>query len=113
MDNELLSTLAGSYSRTNMSSLISQGPAWWWSDHEYAIKNVLDAISAYSVLSNFIGMTTDSRSFLSLIRHDYFRRVLCSYLADKINSNSLPYDEDDIDVLLTKICYQNASELFK
>lgn len=112
VDNELLSTLAGSYSKEGMCSLISQGPAWWWSDHDYAIRDVLDSISSYSVLSNFIGMTTDSRSFLSLIRHDYFRRILSSFLANKINEKRIPYDKNDMKVVLKKVCFENADKLF-
>lgn len=64
----------GSFSKDGVSSIVSEGPAWWWCDHTFGIKNVLESVNAYSVLSEFVGMTTDSRSVLSFVRHDYFRR---------------------------------------
>lgn len=112
-DNELLATLSGSYACDNVSGLITLGPAWWWCDHKYQIEKVLDAISNFSLLVNFIGMTTDSRSFLSLVRHDYFRRVLSSYLANKINNKELPYNKEDLSNLIKKVSYLNANKLFK
>lgn len=107
-DNGLISVLAGSYSKDGVSGLITQGPAWWWCDHKLGITDVLESISAFGVLSNFAGMTTDSRSFLSFVRHDYFRRILCDWIAEKVRKNDFPDDLNALKKLIYKICYENA-----
>lgn len=109
-DNAVMSVLSGSYSRDGVSGLIVQGPAWWWCDHLTGIREVLDSVSAYGVLSNFIGMTTDSRSFLSFVRHEYFRRILCSYISEKVHKGEFPDDEKVLGNLIENICYKNAAE---
>ena len=110
-DNAMISVLSGSYSRDNVSGLITQGPAWWWCDHNYGIEEVLENIATFGLLSNFVGMTTDSRSFLSLVRHDYFRRILCNWLAKKIENNELCCCMDDLSELANDMCYNNAKKL--
>lgn len=107
-DNALISVLAGSYSKDGVEGLITQGPAWWWCDHKQGITEVLDNISSYSLLSNFVGMTTDSRSFLSYVRHDYFRRIVCNWVAEKIDSGEFIASDEQISTLLLRLCYQNA-----
>ncbi|MBR3823222.1 MAG: glucuronate isomerase, partial [Kiritimatiellae bacterium] len=72
-----LAVLSGSFVEDGMPGKVQLGPAWWWCDHEEGIRDVLEKNAAYGVLSTFIGMTTDSRSLLSFVRHDYFRRILC------------------------------------
>ena len=76
------------------------------------MRDVLEKNAAYGVLSTFVGMTTDSRSLLSLVRHDYFRRVLCKWLAEKVASGSSPDDEALLRPLLENICYVNAHAMF-
>ena len=110
-DNAMLSVLSGSYSKDNVSGLITQGPAWWWCDHKYGICEVLENMASFGLLSNFIGMTTDSRSFLSLVRHDYFRRILCNWLAEKFENNELCCGLMDLKVLINDMCYNNAKKL--
>ncbi len=109
-DNALISVLSGSYSKDGVSGLITQGPAWWWCDHKLGITEVLENISAFGVLSNFIGMTTDSRSFLSFVRHDYFRRILCDWIAEKVKKNDFPNDLLALKKLVYKICYGNIKQ---
>lgn len=109
-DNALVSVLSGSYSKDGVKGLITQGPAWWWCDHAFGIRQVLDNVSSFGLLSNFVGMTTDSRSFLSLVRHDYFRRILCSWMAEKAETGELPDSVEELSPLLKKICYENARE---
>ena len=94
-------------------SVVTRGPAWWWCDHHKGIKEMLDSFSYYSVLSTFIGMTTDSRSLLSLVRHDYFRRVLCSYIEEKVQDGTLPDSEKILSEIVRKMCYENALNLIK
>ena len=109
-DNAMLSVLSGSYSKDNVKGLISQGPAWWWCDHKYGICEVLENVAAFGLLANFVGMTTDSRSFLSFVRHDYFRRILCDWLAEKYDKNELCCTLDDLKSLICSICYDNAKK---
>ena len=108
-DNAMLSVLSGSFSKDNTPALISQGPAWWWCDHIQGMKQMLDNFSAYSVLSTFIGMTTDSRSILSLVRHEYFRRVLCMWIGENAQKGIFPADFNLWKPIVEKICYGNAN----
>lgn len=103
-----LAVLAGSFVGEGQPGKVQLGPAWWWCDHEEGIRDVLEKNAAYGVLSTFVGMTTDSRSLLSFVRHDYFRRVLCRWLAEKIASGAFPDDDALIRPLLENICYRNA-----
>lgn len=106
--NAIISVLAGSYSKDGVAGLVTQGPAWWWCDHKKGILDMLENTAVFGTLKNFVGMTTDSRSFLSLVRHDYFRRILCSWIAEKIISGDFPDDEKIISELICDMCYKNA-----
>ena len=108
----LLAVLAGSFVEEGVPGKVQLGPAWWWCDHAEGIRDVLEKNAAYGVLSTFVGMTTDSRSLLSLVRHDYFRRVLCKWLAEKVASGSFPDDEALLRPLLENVCYRNAKKFF-
>ena len=107
-----LAVLAGSFVEDGVPGKVQLGPAWWWCDHEEGIRDVLEKNAAYGVLSTFIGMTTDSRSLLSLVRHAYFRRVLCKWLTEKVASGSFPDDEALLRPLLENVCYVNAHAMF-
>ncbi len=109
-DNALISVLSGSYSKDGTEGLITQGPAWWWCDHKLGITEMLENTAAFGALSNFIGMTTDSRSFLSFVRHDYFRRVLCEWLGEKWEKGELLCDRNDVKALVRKLCYENVKK---
>lgn len=109
-DNAVMATLCGSYSADGKQALVSQGPAWWWCDHHHGITSMLDEFCCHSVLSTFIGMTTDSRSLLSFVRHDYFRRVLCQWIADMVEKQRLPNDPQLLQDTVKRICYQNANQ---
>ena len=109
-DIPALSVLSGSFSEDGVAAKIQLGPAWWWCDHYYGIRSALDSIASFGVLSQFIGMTTDSRSILSFVRHDYFRRVLCSWLAEKNERESWDWDISALGKIVRKICYENAKE---
>lgn len=112
-DQAPLSVMQGSFSEDGTPSKVQLGPAWWWCDHALGIENTLNCISSFGVVSQFIGMTTDSRSILSFVRHDYFRRLLCSWL-DKQNTVGeweLPIKlQGDI---VRKICYENSKNKLK
>ena len=108
-----LAVLAGSFNGEGMPGKVQLGPAWWWCDHEEGIRDVLEKNAAYGVLSTFIGMTTDSRSLLSFVRHDYFRRILCKWVAEKVAAGVFPSDEALLRPMLENVCYRNAERLIK
>ncbi len=110
---ESTATLAGSFSKDGVSSVVSLGAAWWWCDHRDGIERVLGALTSYASLSSFIGMTTDSRSPLSFVRHDYFRRVVCEWLARRSINGEFPPDADSLGEILTQICYYNAKNIIR
>ena len=110
-DSAAVAIISGSFSKDGVKALVQHGPAWWWCDHNLGIRNVLDNIASYSVLSTFIGMTTDSRCLLSFVRHDYFRRVLSDWLAEKVIAQHYPDDLELLKTIARKICYYNAAEL--
>lgn len=104
-DNALFSVLSGSFQG------VMQGPAWWWCDHLQGMREMLDYCAVFSVLSTFPGMTTDSRSLLSLLRHDYFREMLCAWVAEKVERGEFPRDEKALKELIENLCYKNAKKL--
>ena len=112
-DNALISVLSGSYAKDGTEGLITQGPAWWWCDHKLGMADMLENTAAFGVLSNFLGMTTDSRSFLSFVRHDYFRRVLCDWLASKYEKGEILCDLDNLQELAMDLCYNNAKKILQ
>lgn len=107
-----LAVLAGSFTREGSPGHVQLGPAWWWCDHAHGVRDVLEKNAAYGVLSTFVGMTTDSRSLLSLVRHDWFRRNLCRWVAEKAASGDFPDDEALIRPMLEAVCYRNAKRIF-
>ena len=106
-----LAVLAGSFNEAGKPGKVQLGPAWWWCDHQEGILDVLEKNAAYGVLSTFVGMTTDSRSLLSFVRHDYFRRILCRWVAEKIAVGDFPDDATLIRPILENICYRNSRSL--
>ena len=111
-DNAMFASLSGSFVKKGVPALITQGPAWWWCDHKQGLVDMFEHITVFSILSNFVGMTTDSRSFLSFVRHDYFRRVLCNWVAEKAECGDFPDDMEQLEALVHKLCYQNARDNF-
>lgn len=107
-DQAPFSVLQGSFSEDNVASKVQLGPAWWWCDHSFGIENTLSSIASFGALSQFIGMTTDSRSILSFVRHDYFRRILCGWLDNRNTAGEweLPFEYQK--QIIENICYKNA-----
>jgi len=96
-----LATVIGSFKD------VCLGAAWWFNDHKRGIEEQLTIYSETDNLSTFMGMLTDSRSFLSYSRHDYFRRVLCNYVAEKLNCDEF-YGQSEAIKIIRKICYENS-----
>ncbi|MEN8905719.1 MAG: glucuronate isomerase [Clostridiales bacterium] len=111
-DNEVIATIAGCFQGNEISGRIQYGPAWWFNDHIDGMKKQITTLANYGVLSEFLGMLTDSRSFLSYTRHEYFRRLLCEILGQWIEFGELPNDIDAIGNIIKDICYNNAKKYF-
>ena len=110
-DQAPLAVLQGSFSEDGTASKVQLGPAWWWCDHAMGIRNTLDCIASFGTVSQFIGMTTDSRSVLSFVRHDYFRRLLCSWMDEHNGEWCLLLESQE--AILRKLCCQNALDKIK
>lgn len=108
-----LAVLSGSFTREGSPGHVQLGPAWWWCDHAHGVRDVLEKTAAYGVLSTFVGMTTDSRSILSLARHDWFRRTFSRWLAEKVAVGDYPNDEELLRPLAEAVCYRNAKRIFE
>lgn len=112
-DQAPLAVMQGSFSEDGTPSKVQLGPAWWWCDHALGIENTLNCISSFGVVSQFIGMTTDSRSILSFVRHDYFRRMLCSWIDRQNTAMDMDIPFEVQGEVIEKICYQNAKKKLK
>ncbi len=111
-DNELFATMCSNFNDGNIQGKIQYGSGWWFLDQKDGIEKQLNALSNMGVISTFIGMITDSRSFLSYSRHEYFRRILCNLFGREIESGELPDDEKWIGSIIQNICYHNAKKYF-
>ncbi|MTI39383.1 glucuronate isomerase [Fulvivirga lutimaris] len=112
-DNEVFATMAGNFSETGVKGKVQFGAAWWFLDQKSGIEKQIDSLSNLGMLSTSIGMLTDSRSFLSFPRHEYYRRILCNTLGNDIKSGLLPNDTKWIGKVVQDICYYNAKDFFK
>jgi len=110
--NEVFATMMGNYNGEAPGKM-QWGSAWWFLDQKDGMEKQLNTLSNMGLLSRFIGMLTDSRSFLSFPRHEYFRRILCNLLADDINKGLLPNDLEFIGKMVQDICYYNAKKYFE
>jgi glucuronate isomerase len=111
-DNEVFATMAGNFNDGSVEGKIQFGSAWWFLDQKDGITKQLDVLSSMSLLSRFVGMITDSRSFLSFPRHEYFRRILCNLFGNEIESGELPHDIEWTGKIIQDICYNNAKKYF-
>jgi glucuronate isomerase len=111
-DYDALAVMTGSYSADGVAGLVQLGPAWWFNDHDHGIRRHIDALSRHGLLATWVGMTTDSRSLLSMVRHEYFRRVLCEWLGQQAAAGSMPDRAEELAPLILAICHDNAAALF-
>ncbi|MBZ5855988.1 glucuronate isomerase [Flavihumibacter profundi] len=109
-DNEVFATMTGNFNDGSIAGKIQWGAAWWFLDQKDGIKRHLDALSNASLVSRFVGMLTDSRSFLSFPRHEYFRRILCNTFGEEMEKGELPNDLTWIGQVIENICYNNTRE---
>ncbi|MGF7075886.1 glucuronate isomerase [Mucilaginibacter sp. 3215] len=111
-DNELFATMVGNYNDGSVAGKMQFGSAWWFLDQKDGMIKQLNALSNMGLLSRLVGMLTDSRSFMSFPRHEYFRRLLCNLLGDDIENGELPNDIEWTGKIVSDICYFNAKNYF-
>jgi glucuronate isomerase len=111
-DNYAFATMIGNFQDGSVAGKIQFGSGWWFLDQKEAMEWQLNALSNNALLSHFVGMLTDSRSFMSYPRHEYFRRVLCNLLGREMESGELPNDNAMIGAMVERICYGNAERFF-
>lgn len=111
-DNELMATMIGNYNDGTVAGKVQWGSGWWFLDQKDGMIKQINALSNMGLLSRFVGMLTDSRSFLSYPRHEYFRRILCNLFADDVEKGELPNDTAWIGQVVQDICYNNAKSYF-
>ena len=109
VDNYLFATIAGCFQSGETAGKVQFGSGWWFLDQKEGIEMQLNALSNCGLLSRFVGMVTDSRSFLSFPRHEYFRRVLCNLLGDEMEKGLLPKDDVLVGGMIKSICFHNAA----
>lgn len=112
-DNEVFATIIGSFQDGSVPGKLQLGSAWWFLDQLDGMKKQLDALSNMGLLARFVGMLTDSRSFLSYSRHDYFRRLFCNLLGSEVERGLLPHDMSLLGRLVSDVCFQNARDYFR
>ena len=113
-DNEFIDTLIGAFQSNNVqiAGKIQHGSAWWFNDNKQGMRDQLISLANLSLLGNFVGMLTDSRSFLSYTRHEYFRRILCGLIGEWVENGEYPDDDAALGAIVEGICYNNAKKYF-
>lgn len=111
-DDAAIATIIGCFQGGGIKNRIQQGSAWWFNDHYSGMKNQMISLANLSALGNFIGMLTDSRSFLSYTRHDYFRRIVCQMIGEWVENGEYPNEEKLLGEIIKGISYNNAVEYF-
>ena len=111
-DNEIMATMIGNFNDGSIAGKVQWGSAWWFLDQKEGMTCQITALSNMGLLSKFVGMLTDSRSFCSYPRHEYFRRILCNIFGDEIENGELPNDLNWTGKIIQDICYNNAKAYF-
>ncbi|MDD3224430.1 MAG: glucuronate isomerase [Clostridium sp.] len=112
-DNYVIGTIMGAFQGTEAFGKIQMGAAWWFNDHKDGMEKQMKTLASLGSFGTFLGMLTDSRSFLSYTRHEYFRRILCNLLGTWVENGEVPYDLEALKKLVQDICYNNAKNYFK
>jgi glucuronate isomerase len=111
-DNEMMITMAGNFNDGSSAVKVQYGAAWWFLDQKSGMEKHLSDLSALGLLRRFVGMVTDSRSFLSYPRHEYFRRLVCNYVGEQVEKGLIPDEEYILKPIIEGISYRNAKEYF-
>ena len=110
-DNDIIGSIIGAFQGESLGK-IQHGSSWWFNDNKLGMEKQLKSVSNLGVLGNFIGMLTDSRSFLSYTRHEYFRRIMCNYVGSLVENGEYPNDEEALKEIVCGISYYNAKQYF-
>ena len=113
LDNDVISAMVGNFQGSGIKGKIQFGAAWWFNDTKEGMITQMKSLANLGLLSNFVGMLTDSRSFLSYTRHEYFRRILCNLIGEWVENGEFPNDIESLGSIVQGICYNNAKEYFK
>ncbi|MFQ9511805.1 MAG: glucuronate isomerase, partial [Lachnospiraceae bacterium] len=111
-DNAAIGTIIGNFQDATTVGKVQQGSAWWFNDHKQGMMEQMTSLANLGLLGNFIGMLTDSRSFLSYTRHEYFRRILCELIGGWVENGEYPNDEKALKAIIEGISYNNAARYF-
>jgi glucuronate isomerase len=111
-DNDLIATMIGNFQDGSVPGKIQFGSGWWFLDQKDGMEKQINALSNLGLLSRFVGMLTDSRSFLSYTRHEYFRRTLCNIIGNDVENGELPHDMELLGQMVENICFNNARDYF-
>ena len=111
-DNKIINTMLGCFNQAPYVAKVQQGSAWWFNDSKFGMEEQLRCVAESSNLSGFVGMLTDSRSFTSYTRHEYFRRILCNYLGSLVEDGEYPDNMDILGEIVNDISYNNAVRFF-
>lgn len=111
-DNAMIATMVSNFNDGSVPGKMQFGSAWWFLDQKYGMSEQINTLSSLGLLSRFVGMLTDSRSFLSYPRHEYFRRILCNLVGRDVENGEIPDSPPLVDKLIKNICYYNAKEYF-
>lgn len=111
-DNYVLGTIIGSFQKPPIRGKIQFGSGWWFNDHRDGMTEQIKALANLGVLGTFVGMLTDSRSFVSYTRHEYFRRILCNLIGEWVENGEYPKDYESLESIIKDVCYNNAKEYF-
>lgn len=112
-DNYVLGTMLGNFQKGPTAGKIQFGSGWWFNDQRDGMESQMRALANLGLLSRFVGMLTDSRSFVSYTRHEYFRRILCNLLGKWVEDGEYPCDMKQLEAIVKGICYENAKDYFK
>ena len=107
-DNEMIGSMIGCFQNSDAAGKIQHGSAWWFNDNKTGMINQMTSLANLGLLGNFIGMLTDSRSFLSYPRHEYFRRILCDLIGEWVENGEYPRDMEILEKIVKGISYNNA-----
>jgi len=111
-DNELIATMTGNFNDGSVAGKIQFGSGWWFMDQKDGMTKQINALSNMGLLSKFVGMLTDSRSFMSYPRHEYFRRILCNLFGEEMENGELPDNKEWVGKIIEDICFNNAKNYF-
>jgi len=112
-ESEMIAAMVANFNEGPIAGKMQYGAAWWFLDQKQGMENQMEVLSNYGLLSRFIGMVTDSRSFMSFSRHDYFRRILCNLIGNDVDNGLLPNNMELVGTMVKNICYRNAANYLK